>query len=355
MKLDTLGWDSFFEAHFEEYKKKGLHPARVILEHKNSLRLHSEFGEVPGEISGKQRHEAKTREDLPAVGDWVAINYLESEKKAIIHAVLQRKSKFVRKAAGDTTELQILASNIDTVFLVSGLDHDFNIRRLERYLALAWDSGTSPVILLNKTDLCDDIDRKISSVEKIAPDVPILPLSAKQDTNLASLNEYLGTGETAVLLGSSGVGKSTIINRLIGKPVQSIQEVREDDSRGRHTTTQRELFILENGGLIIDTPGLRELQLWDSSEGLQEAFDDIEELARFCRFRDCRHVNEPGCEVKKALQEGEVTRERYESYLKLQKELAYLERLQDQREVLEEKRRTKIITKAINRMDRDND
>jgi ribosome biogenesis GTPase len=350
-----LGWDSFFEAHFEEYKEKGFRPARVALEHKNSLRLYSEFGEIAAEISGKLRYEATSREDLPAVGDWVAINYLESEKKATVGAVLQRKSKFVRKAAGDMTGLQILASNIETVFLVSGLDREFNLRRLERYLALAWDSGGAPVIILNKTDLCDDLDSKITSVEKIAPEVPILPLSAKQSKDLSPLTEYLGASETAVLLGSSGVGKSTIINRLIGEQVQSVQEVREDDSRGRHTTTQRELFILDNGGLIIDTPGLRELQLWDSSEGVQETFDEIEELAQFCHFRDCRHVNEPNCEVRKAVQEGELSRERYESYLKLQKELAYLDRLQDQREALEEKRRWKIITKAFNRMERDND
>ena len=301
------------------------------------------------------RDQALHREDLPAVGDWVAIQHLEDESRAVIHGVLPRKSKFIRKAAGEIIEIQILASNIETAFLVSGLDHDFNPRRLERFLTLTWDSGASPVILLNKTDICDDLEAKMAKIEEIAINAPIIPLSAENDEDLSALSEFLQNGETVVLLGSSGVGKSTIINRLLGKNVQAVQEVREDDSRGRHTTTHRELFVLDNGAMIIDTPGLREIQLWDSGDGLQETFEDVEELAANCRFRDCKHQNEPGCEVKKALLNGELSRERYESYQKLQKELAYIDRLQDQREALEEKRRAKIMSKTINRMYKDRD
>ena len=301
------------------------------------------------------RYQALHREDLPAVGDWVAIQHLEDESRAVIHGVLPRKSKFIRKAAGEIIEIQILASNIETAFLVSGLDHDFNPRRLERFLTLTWDSGASPVILLNKTDICDDLEAKMAKIEEIAINAPIIPLSAENDEDLSALSEFLQNGETVVLLGSSGVGKSTIINRLLGKNVQAVQEVREDDSRGRHTTTHRELFVLDNGAMIIDTPGLREIQLWDSGDGLQETFEDVEELAANCRFRDCKHQNEPGCEVKKALLNGELSRERYESYQKLQKELAYIDRLQDQREALEEKRRAKIMSKTINRMYKDRD
>ncbi|MCA9740693.1 MAG: ribosome small subunit-dependent GTPase A [Deferribacteres bacterium] len=355
MKLESLGWDSFFANHFTPFQEKGLHPARVALEHKNAYLTYSAFGELTAELTGKMRYQALHREDLPAVGDWVAIQHLEDESRAVIHGVLPRKSKFIRKAAGEIIEIQILASNIETAFLVSGLDHDFNPRRLERFLTLTWDSGASPVILLNKTDICDDLEAKMAKIEEIAINAPIIPLSAENDEDLSALSEFLQNGETVVLLGSSGVGKSTIINRLLGKNVQAVQEVREDDSRGRHTTTHRELFVLDNGAMIIDTPGLREIQLWDSGDGLQETFEDVEELAANCRFRDCKHQNEPGCEVKKALLNGELSRERYESYQKLQKELAYIDRLQDQREALEEKRRAKIMSKTINRMYKDRD
>lgn len=355
MKLEQLGWDSFFESHFKPFAEKELYPARVALEFKNQYQLYSQFGEVPAEMSGKLRHEAVRREDLPAVGDWVVIRYLQPEHKALIVDVLPRKSKFVRKAPGDTADLQILASNIDTVFLVTGLDRDFNLRRLERYLTLAWNSGASPVVLLNKADLCEDLEKKVSTVERVAIDVPVLAISAKQDVDLSLLYNYFGEGETAVLLGSSGVGKSTIINRLLGEQVQAVQEVRDRDGRGRHTTTHRALFMLPKGGMIIDTPGLREIQLWEVGEGLQEAFEDIEELAQFCKFRNCRHLSEPGCEVKRAVEEGEIPRERYESYQKLQHELAYLERLQDERAALEEKRKIKLATKGFNRLQDDTD
>ncbi|MGB3759047.1 MAG: ribosome small subunit-dependent GTPase A [Rivularia sp. (in: cyanobacteria)] len=346
MNLEYLGWNDFFASNFELLRQQGLTVARVAMEHRNTYILHSEFGELSGEVTGKFRHQA-TQAEFPAVGDWVVISVIESEKNAIIHSILPRKSKFSRQSAGGITKEQIVAANVDTVFLVSGLDGDFNPRRIERYLILAWESGANPVILLNKADLCKNLEDCLNQVENIALGVPIITISAANFQGLEALQLYLQPGKTVALLGSSGVGKSTITNQLKGEAIQAVKAVRQGDNRGRHTTTHRELILLPNGSLIIDTPGMREIQIWASESSLNSTFEDIETLAEECRFRDCQHGEEPGCAVQQALQEGKLNNSRFLSYQKLNKELDYLSQKQDQKVYLDTKKRWKTITKSM--------
>ncbi len=324
MSLVELGWNDFFAEGFAPYAREGYGVGRVFLQHNKIYLLRTADGEVWGEISGRLRHEARGSADLPAVGDWVAIRERKEEGKATIHYVLPRKSKFSRKAAGRETDEQVVAANVDTVLLVVGLDNDFNLRRLERYLITAWESGAQPVVILNKADLCPEVEARQSEVTAIAPDVPVVLMSAKRDEGWQALSQYTVAGRTVALLGSSGVGKSTIVNRLLGTEAQRTQQVREHDERGKHTTTHRELFILPDGGLVIDTPGMRELQLLVSDRGLRDAFEDIEAFAAQCRFSDCRHQGEPGCAIKRALESGALDPERYANHEKMQQEMTEL-------------------------------
>src|SRR6185436_8310376 len=325
MTLDALGWRPRFAEAFEAFRGEGVEPARVSLEHTHIYRVIAASGEHLARVAGRLRHAAEGRADFPAVGDWVVLE---------------------RPPAGNTTEKQVVAANIDVVFLVSGLDRDFNPRRIERYLVTAWDSGASPVIVLNKTDLVDDPDTFIRDVEALASGVPVVAVSAKRPESLAALRDYVGEGRTAALLGMSGVGKSSIANGLIGEEVLRTREVREHDSRGRHTTTGRQLVPLPGGGILSDTPGMRELQLWDTGEPVAGAFADIDALAEGCRFRDCRHASEPGCAVIAAVADGALAEARLESFRKLQAEQAYQATQQDERARLEVKRRWKVLTKA---------
>ena len=348
MSLEQLGWNDRLAAAFGEHGASGRVPGRVVLEHTHIYRVATDDQEFLARVSGRLRHQASSRPDYPAVGDWVVVEPVEGGD-ARIHAVLPRFSKFSRRAAGDVTEEQVIAANIDVVFLVGGLDHDFNPRRIERYLVVAWESGATPVVALNKADLVDDAERFADEVRAGAPGVEVHAVSAHRAETLEPLRAHLGLGRTGALLGMSGVGKSTIVNTLIGQDLMKTRDVRMDDSRGRHTTTARQLVVLGDAGVLIDTPGMRELQLWDAGQSLEEAFPDIEELGAGCRFRDCSHAQEPGCAVRAAVTAGELPQTRYDSFLKLAAEREHQHRQLDERAMLEEKRMWKVITKAANK------
>ncbi len=342
MNLIELGWNQFFESHFEQFKAGNLVPARIAQEHKNIYTALDEHGECLAEVSGRFRFEADGK--FPAVGDWVAISR-HDEDRAIIQALLPRQSAFARKVAGEETQQQIVAANVDTVFIVIGLDGNYSLRRVERYLTLAWESGALPVVLLNKSDICQELDARTAEVEALAIGTEVHPISARDGQGLDALDKYLSPGRTGAFLGSSGVGKSSIINRLLGEDRLAVNEASDADSRGRHTTTRRELILLPDGGIVIDTPGMRELQVWGDEQGLRQAFEDIEELAVACRFRDCQHSSEPGCAVRKAIQDGKLDRARFENYLKLRKELEYLAARQVMKASAAEKLKWKQISK----------
>lgn len=357
MNMTDLGWNDFFEQHFELFENQGLIPARVVQEHRQHYVVYCERGQMQGEVSGKFRHEAGSREGFPAVGDWVAVSVRPGEPKAIIHAILPRRSCFSRKAvlsggmpdAGGRTKEQVLAANVDVVFLVSGLDGEFNLRRIERYLSVAWESGTAPVVVLNKADVCDDVERHLREATSVALGMPVHAISAAENEGLAVFQQYLSSGKTGAFLGSSGVGKSTIINALLGAERLKVAPVRDYDKKGRHTTSGRELSLLPSGGMVIDTPGMRELAVWSDEIGVARVFDDIERFALGCRFRNCKHQGEPGCAVQQAMDEGLLDAKRLHNYLKLKKELAHLAVRKDQRARLNSKKRWKQIAIARRR------
>jgi ribosome biogenesis GTPase len=347
MTLQELGWDEARAREFEPWAGKPAHqPGRVLIGFNYLYRVGIEGGEIDAVLAGRLKHRAERQGELPAVGDWVAVRKRPEDHGAIV-AVLPRRSRFSRRMAGNVTDEQVVAANVDVIFIVMALDDDFSVRRLERYLLMARESGATPVVLLTKPDLSADLSADVADVVAVAGDVPVHVLSPKLNQGLEQVAPYMTGGRTAALLGSSGVGKSTIINRLIGADVQKTREVRESDSKGRHTTTHRELVVLPEGGLMIDTPGMRELQLWDASESVRGTFEDVEALAGECHFTDCRHRGEPRCAVKTAVDEGRIPPDRLASYLHLQDELAYLARQQDERAQIEEKRKGKIGAKAM--------
>ena len=295
---------------------------RVLLQERGLYRVVSETGEQMAEVSGRLRHEAKGPTDFPAVGDFVWLEGGAGQGNAMIQGVLPRRSVFVRRAAGIGCTEQVVAANIDTVFICMALNGDFNLRRLERYLAVAWDSGAVPVVVLTKADLCGDLPRRLFEVGESAAGVEILSVSAVEPDGWRALLSHIGSGQTVALIGSSGVGKSTLINRLLGEERLETGGLRDDD-KGRHTTTRRELFLLQSGGMVIDTPGMRELGLWAVDSGVEQSFADIEALAARCRFRNCSHTGEPGCAIRAALDSGALSGQRLQSYQKLCAESRY--------------------------------
>lgn len=349
MPLEALGWTAQRAQQFDDWAgRPGVEPGRVATQFNHIFRVLLLEGEIEVTTSGRLKHQASSRSALPAVGDWVVVRRREGKPDSgDIVAVLPRQSWFSRKTAGHLTDEQVVAANVDVAFIVMGLDGDFSLRRLERYLLLARESGAMPVVLLTKTDLAIDVAARVAEVVSVTMGAPVHPLSPRRNEGLEALEGYLTAGRTAALLGSSGVGKTTIINRLAGDEVRRTREVRDSDSRGRHTTTHRELVLLPGGGLIIDTPGMRELQLWDVGAAVRETFDDIEMLAPECRFSDCRHRDEPKCAVKAAVATGRIEASRLDSYLKLQDELAFLARQQDEKALLDEKRRSKVLHRAL--------
>ncbi len=351
--LERLGFSPELASSFARYEQDGLLPARVVSAHQGLYRVACAVGERLAEPSGGLRHAARGPEQLPAVGDWVALRTRQGERRASIVGLLPRRSAFVRRAAGERPLVQVLAANVDTAFLVTGLDRDFNPRRIERALVMAWESGAVPVVLLNKADLCDDPLARRSEIEKVAPGIAVRVVAARSGVGLEQLAPWLVRGRTVVLLGSSGVGKSTIVNRLLGWERQATGEVRATDQRGRHTTTSRELIELPGGGLLLDTPGLREIQLWSDGAGVDAAFGDLAELARSCRFGDCSHLSEPGCAVRAAVADGRLASARLASYQKLQAEARALAIREDPLLRRREAARWKAIHKSLRRAERD--
>jgi ribosome biogenesis GTPase / thiamine phosphate phosphatase len=345
--IQDLGWNAYFEAAWNEKERAGCAPARVVAQQRGLWRVWGDFEECWARASGKLRKESEDGGDWPAVGDWVAAEICIGKETAVIQQVLRRQSKFSRKQAGRTIAEQVIAANVDKAVVIAGLDGDFNPRRIERYFAQCWDSGARPMLVLNKVDTCAELEEHLGAAQTVAMGAPVFALSAKTGEGLAEFEASLAAGETVVFLGSSGVGKSSLINRLLQREQQATRPVREGDSRGRHTTTSRQLFALRNGTMVIDTPGLRELKLWDAADGLAQAFGDIDELAAQCRFTDCKHENEPGCAVRQALEHGELDAGRLENRRKLEREEEFLLRKMDPQKQQEYRKRIKILFREI--------
>jgi ribosome biogenesis GTPase len=346
--LEALGWDEGWVEAYAPFAADGLRPARVVAVHRETSIVRDGLGDRPAAVSGAFRFAALAHSDFPTVGDWVVL-----DADDVVSAILPRRSVFKRMAADSNRrgnrldDEQIMASNIDLALLVAGLDNDFNLRRIERYLAVAWSSSITPVVVLNKADLADDVDGRLVAVDAIAPGVATVAVSAWTGEGLDDLRAHLLPGATAAILGSSGVGKSTLVNALLGEDRQATAEVRGSDSRGRHTTTHRELFELPGGALLVDTPGIRALEVLGADEGVDAAFDDVADLAATCRFSDCRHDGEPGCAIRAALADGTLSEERLASHQKLERELARAARDGDPRARAEHRRTWRIIQKSV--------
>ncbi len=349
LNLEDLGWNSYFQDHYVRHQNDNLVPARVSFQSRGIYRLISAQGEFWAEIAGTLRNEALSPANLPTCGDWVLADNPMGRGRTVIRLLLPRRTAFFRKQAGMTLNSQLVAANIDTVCLVSGLDSDFNPRRIERYLVIAWESGASPVIVLNKADACIEAPARAAEAMSLAPGVPVLAVSAMDGRGMEDILSYAGRGQTLALLGSSGVGKSSIVNRLLGKSVQEVREADPDTGRGVHTTSARQLFLLPSGGLLMDTPGMRELQIWSVDAGLDATFEDIKALAEGCRFSDCSHQTEPGCRVRASVEQGELDARRLDNYFKLCRETRYVEQKSSHSASWVEKERWRKVAKEARR------
>ncbi|MBM4408006.1 MAG: ribosome small subunit-dependent GTPase A [Chloroflexi bacterium] len=340
--LARLGWDDDREGAFEPERQRGLEPARVVAQHRGAWEVRTATDERTATLGGRLRYDSLVASDLPAVGDWVGVAGPQ------IQVVLPRRQVLVRRAPDADAVEQVLAANVETVVIVTSANRDFNLRRLERLVALAWESGGEPLVVVSNGDLVADVDGFVEHVGSVAPGVPVLGVSVPAGIGLGTLLAHLRPGRTVAFVGSSGVGKSTLINALAGREVIRTAEIREDDARGRHTTIGRELHVLNGGWLLIDTPGIREVGLWATEEGLERTFGDIADVAAGCRFGDCRHEHEPGCAVRQAIHDGRLDRARLNAHRKLEREVARVERARDPRARAEEARRWRMIQKSVN-------
>lgn len=350
-----LGWNESWRERFAPFGGRGWTPARVIVEHRSAYCVATEHGEIPAVLAGHFRHRAATASDLPVVGDWVSVHIESNGDVAMIHSVVPRRTWFSRKVPGRAAEEQILAANVDLALIVTAFGSDFSLRRLERYLVLARQTAIEPVVVLNKADLALNAPDRVDEAMTVAESAPVVAVSAVRGDGLEQLRSLVAGGGTAVCLGSSGVGKTSLINRLVGGSDLAVQSIRVSDGKGRHTTTRRQLIRLPGGGVILDTPGLREVQLWEASDGVERSFQDIEELAQRCRFGDCRHESEPGCAVRKAVDSGALDVGRLESFLKLNRELRHLEMRTDQRAQAASRRKMKSVHKNLRAIYRERD
>jgi ribosome biogenesis GTPase len=352
MGLTKLGWNAERDQQFAPHLAKGFIPARVAVEDKHFYRVWTVDAELSAQVTGKLIHESRRDHSvLPKVGDWVAIKLVPNEEKATIQAILPRRTRMTRKMTGRATAEQILATNIETVFLVTAADSTFNAARLERMLIMAHESGARPVVILNKIDLCDDLDAKLAEATRVAGDALVLAACALTGRGVKKLAALIKPGDTVVFIGTSGVGKSSLINRLYGEDIQATVEVRANDAKGRHTTSWREMIFLPKGGVVIDTPGMREFHIWAAGEGAKETFPEIEALAPGCHFRDCTHTKEKNCAVLAALAAGTLPRERYDSFVKLQLEISYLREAEKQAGWQTRRKSDRVAHRVFNKQD----